>query len=282
MRRALLPAVLAALLLAPAASAWTWPATGSVLQPFLFDPAHPYAAGQHRGIDVGAAAGSTVLAPASGTVTFAGSVPSSGKSVTVETPDGYSVTLTHLGSITVGKGSAVVEGAPVGTVGPSGDAELAEPYVHLGVRLTAQEQGYLDPLSLLPPRAAAPPSDPAPAPGPAPAPASTPAPAVVPVATATLDPAPAPVPASGPASGAAPAAPVEVDASPAPRSGSGGAAPGDRGLRPGLDRSARSRSRRQVGASQRRPAGCGDERAEAACGPERGSVAARGCRRHHA
>ena len=216
MRRALLPAVLAALLLAPAASAWTWPATGSVLQPFLFDPAHPYAAGQHRGIDVGAAAGSTVLAPASGTVTFAGSVPSSGKSVTVETPDGYSVTLTHLGSINVGKGSAVVEGAPVGTVGPSGDAELAEPYVHLGVRLTAQEQGYLDPLSLLPPRAAAPPSDPAPAPGPTPAPASTPAQAVVPVATATLDPAPAPAPASSPASGAATAAPVEVDASPAP------------------------------------------------------------------
>ena len=65
-------------------------------------------------------------------------------------------------------------------------------------------------------------------------------------------------------------------------SGSRRAAPGDRGLRPGLDRSARSRSRRQVGASQRHPAGCGDDRAEAAGGPERGSVAARGCRRHHA
>ena len=282
MRRALLPAVLAALLLAPAASAWTWPATGSVLQPFLFDPAHPYAAGQHRGIDVGAAAGSTVLAPASGTVAFAGSVPSSGKSVTIETPDGYSVTLTHLGSITVGKGSAVVEGAPVGTIGPSGDAELAEPYVHLGVRLTAQEQGYLDPLSLLPPRAAAPPSDPAPAPGPAPAPASTPAPAVVPVATATLAPAPAPVPASSPASGAAPAAPVEVDASPAPAAGvvaprratvASVPAPTARlEVAPAGKPELHSAARPVVATSAR----------EAAGGPERGSVAARGCRRHHA
>ena len=166
MRRALLPAVLAALLLAPGASAWTWPAGGPVLQPFLFDPAHPYAAGQHRGIDLGGAEGSPVLAPAAGTVSFAGTVPSSGKSVTIETPDGYSVTLTHLGSISVARNAAVAEGSPVGTIGPSGDGEVSQPYVHLGVRLTAQAQGYLDPLTLLPPRGAAPPADPAPVPSP--------------------------------------------------------------------------------------------------------------------
>ncbi len=43
MLRALLPAILAALFVAPAAGAWTWPADGPVLQPFVFDPAHPYA-----------------------------------------------------------------------------------------------------------------------------------------------------------------------------------------------------------------------------------------------
>ena len=155
MRRALLPVVLAALLLAPGASAWTWPAGGPVLQPFLFDPSHPYAAGQHRGIDLGGAEGSPVLAPAAGTVSFAGTVPSSGKSVTIETPDGYSVTLTHLGSISVARNAEVAEGGPVGTIGASGDGEVPQPYVHLGVRLTAQVQGYLDPLTLLPPHGAA-------------------------------------------------------------------------------------------------------------------------------
>ena len=79
---------------------------GPVLQPFAYDEAHPYAAGQHRGIDIGAAgAGETVVAPAAGTVSFAGTVPTSGKSVTIETADGYSVTLTHLGSIRVANGA---------------------------------------------------------------------------------------------------------------------------------------------------------------------------------
>src|SRR6266851_5456889 len=123
MRRQLLAAVLAALLFAPAGEAWTWPAAGAVLQPFLFDPAHPYAAGQHRGLDVGGEPGAAVVAPAAGTVTFAGTVPSSGKSVTITTADGYAVTLTHLGSISVSEGAMVAEGDGVGTVGPSGEPE---------------------------------------------------------------------------------------------------------------------------------------------------------------
>ena len=138
--RVFLTAALAALVLVPAAQAWTWPVDGPVLQPFAFDPSHPYAAGQHRGIDIGGGAGASVVAPAAGTVTFAGSVPSSGNSVTIATPDGYAVTLTHLGSIAVEKGAALAEGAVVGTVGPSGDLEVAQPYVHLGIRVAAQEQ----------------------------------------------------------------------------------------------------------------------------------------------
>jgi hypothetical protein len=39
---------------APAAYAWSWPVQGPVLQPFAYDEAHPYAAGQHRGVDIGA------------------------------------------------------------------------------------------------------------------------------------------------------------------------------------------------------------------------------------
>src|SRR3954447_21637599 len=134
-------AVVAALACTPVAGAWTWPAGGPVLQPFVFDSVHPYAGGQHRGIDVGGAAGATALAPVGGTISFAGSVPTSGRSVTIQTSDGLSVTLTHLGTISVVRSALVAEGAAVGTIGPSGTPELPEPYVHLGVRISAQDQG---------------------------------------------------------------------------------------------------------------------------------------------
>jgi hypothetical protein len=172
---------------------------GPVLQTFSFDPAHPYAAGERRGIAIGAAAGAPVAAPASGAVSFAGTVPASGKTVTILTPAGLAVTLTHLGSIGVEKSAAVAEGAVVGTVGPSGTPELDVPYVHLGIRDAANEQGYLDPLAFLPP-----PSAPAAPPAPAPAPAPVPVPVPVPVA-------PAPAPPV-----AAPAAPPVAVAAPAP------------------------------------------------------------------
>jgi Peptidase family M23 len=135
----------------PAAYAWSWPVQGPVLTPFAYDEAHPYAAGQHRGIDIGAdSTGETVVAPAAGTVTFAGTVSTNGRTVTIETADGYSVTLTHLGSIAVGKGTGVSEQDTVGTVGPSGTPEVDAPYVHLGIRVTSDPNGYLDPLRFLP------------------------------------------------------------------------------------------------------------------------------------
>lgn len=136
----------------PAAYAWSWPVQGPVLQPFAYDESHPYASGQHRGVDIGAdAAGETVAAPAAGTVTFAGTVPTNGRTVTIETAGGYSVTLTHLGSIAVAEGSTVAEQDAVGAVGPSGTPEEDGPYVHLGIRVTTDPNGYVDPLGLLPP-----------------------------------------------------------------------------------------------------------------------------------
>jgi hypothetical protein len=136
---------------APAAYAWSWPVQGPVVRPFSYDESHPEAPGQHRGVDIGADAGERVVAPASGTVSFAGTVAANGKTVTIETADGYSVTLTHLGSIAVAKGATVAEQDTVGTVGPSGTPEVDGPYVHLGIRITADPDGYVDPLGLLPP-----------------------------------------------------------------------------------------------------------------------------------
>lgn len=220
---------------APAARAWTWPVEGTVLRPFVFG-ADPYAAGLHRGVDISGASGSTVRAPAAGRVSFSGTVPTGGEALTVETPDGLSVTLVHLGSRLAAEGAVVGEGETVGTVGPTGTPEGDEPYVHLGVRVTSLSEGYLDPLSLLPPRLEPEPAPQAPAarvaePVPAPAapagssvavpapqpvagvasPAPEPAP---PVVTAAVPAAvPAPVPAPEPRTEPAPAtAPVAVPA----------------------------------------------------------------------
>ena len=157
-----LVALVLVLLLAwtPAAYAWSWPVQGPVLQPFAYDEAHPYASGQHRGVDIGAdSAGETVAAPAAGTVSFVGTVPTNGRSVPIETPDGYSFTLTHRGSVAVVKGATVAEEDAIGRVGPSGTPEEDEPYVHLGIRMTADPNGYIDPLGLLPPASAAGTSD---------------------------------------------------------------------------------------------------------------------------
>ena len=169
--------LVAFLVWAPVAQAWSWPVQGPVLEPFSYDEAHAYDAGQHRGIDIGAtASGDAVVAPASGTVSFAGFVPTSGESLTIETAGGYSVTLTHLGSIGVAEGASVTEGDAVGTVGPSGTPEQSVPYVHLGIRFTADPLGYLDPLGLLPV-----PETPTPTPTPVPQPVPEAAPVPVPV-----------------------------------------------------------------------------------------------------
>jgi Peptidase family M23 len=178
---ALLPVLIAFQAGAPPALAWTWPADGPVLRPFALGE-DPYAGGQHRGVDVAASAGAPVRSPAAGVVSFAGTVPGGGRTVTVQTADGYSVTLVHLGSIGVAREAILEEGATLGTAGASGDAEHAEPYVHLGVRVTSDPHGYLDPLSLLPAREhasppAAPPAEPAPSPPPAKVP-QAPAPAL--------------------------------------------------------------------------------------------------------
>jgi hypothetical protein len=141
-----------------AARAWTWPVDGPVLRPFSFDRAHPYAGGQHRGVDLGASGGTQVVAPAGGIVSFAGIVPTGGKTVSIETPLGYTATLVHLGSIGVKRGASVGEGSVVGTVGPSGVPELTEPYVYFGLRTTSDQQGYVDPMIVLPSRTPAPPA----------------------------------------------------------------------------------------------------------------------------
>jgi murein DD-endopeptidase MepM/ murein hydrolase activator NlpD len=209
----LLPVLLAFQVGVQPALAWTWPVDGPVLKAFAVGD-DPYSAGQHRGIDIGAATGATVLAPAGGTVSFAGTVPTGGRTLTIQTPSGHSVTLLHLGSTAVPRGAHVEEGASVGTVGPSGTPEHAEPYVHLGIRLTSDPNGYVDPLGLLPPR----PSEAQPPPAAQPAPA---------VAAEEPKPVAASAPSTRPTSkpGPAPSPSARRRARPSPRAALGSRAP---------------------------------------------------------
>src|SRR3954447_7461319 len=147
----LLPVLVALQVGVQPALAWAWPVDGPVLRPFVLVD-DPYAGGQHRGIDIGAPAGAPVRAPAAGTISFAGTVPTGGKTITIRTADGYAVTLLHLGSLGVAAGEPGDEGVPVGPAAASGAPAYSTPYVYLGVRTASDPNGYLDPVGFLPPR----------------------------------------------------------------------------------------------------------------------------------
>ena len=173
--RRLLPlttALLVALLApaAPARAAWTWPLQGELITGYL-NGDDPYAAGQHRGIDIAGALGAPVVAAAAGEVRFAGVAGSSGLTVSVRTDDGFDTSYLHLGAAHVRAGERVSAGQRLGAVGTSGVRSAAAPHLHFGVRDAGTRHGYRDPLAFLPPPSAPGPKAPATAPLPEPVPA---------------------------------------------------------------------------------------------------------------
>lgn len=153
--------------LGPAAGAaaraqhWTWPVEAPVTQRFAVGP-DPFARGQHRGIDIGAAPGVTVRSACSGTVSFAGVAGANGPTASVRC-GALTATYTHLGAVSVRGGEAAPAGRTIGRAGAEG--------VHLGARVAGRRWSYVDPLSLLgepgriaPPLGAAPRGRPTPPP----------------------------------------------------------------------------------------------------------------------
>src|SRR5204863_2760071 len=114
----------------------------------------PYAAGQHRGIDIGAPVGSRVVAAAGGMITFAGVVGSSGLTVSERTGDGrFDLSYLHLSGIAVHRGDVLNAGDAIGAVGTSGRRSVAAPHLHFGVREGGTRDAYRDPLDFFaPPR----------------------------------------------------------------------------------------------------------------------------------
>jgi murein DD-endopeptidase MepM/ murein hydrolase activator NlpD len=129
---------------AGAGDPWLWPVVGPVIRGFD-PPDSPYGSG-HRGIDIAAPLGTPILAPAAGTVTFAG--PVGGRLfLTIDHGGGLESTYSWLGSLVARRGQAVARGQVVARSG-SGHTGATVPHLHLGVRLM---DVYVDPLAYLPP-----------------------------------------------------------------------------------------------------------------------------------
>ena len=158
--RAAFPAVLAALVVAvlgpvpavagpevadlPAVAVWTAPVAGAldVTRPFEA-PAHAYGPG-HRGVDLGGAPGTPVLAAGDGVVGFAGMV--AGRPVvSIDHADGLRTTYEPVDP-GVGAGQRVVRGSPIGTLVPGHGGCPVEAGLHWGLR---RGETYRDPLLLL-------------------------------------------------------------------------------------------------------------------------------------
>lgn len=129
------------------AADWSPPVSGaSITVPF--GAAGP--GGVHRGVDMPAEPGAPVRTPSVGTVLFAGVVPADGGgtcgAVTIQTPDGYRVSLLPLDGVQVSEGAAVQAGDTVGRLAASGDDSSDAPHLHLGLRNGDQ---YVDPSPML-------------------------------------------------------------------------------------------------------------------------------------
>src|SRR4051794_23362837 len=112
------------------AGGWTWPIRGPVITSYR-NGDDPYAAGQHRGVDIAAPVGSRVVAATSGTVTFAGVVGSAGLVVSERTADGlFDVSYLHLSGVAVRRGQSLGEGTGVGAGGTPGSRSLGAPPPH--------------------------------------------------------------------------------------------------------------------------------------------------------
>ena len=100
-----------------AAGDWPWPVEGEVLTPYR-NGGDPYAAGQHRGIDIAGSVGDPVRAATAGTVRYAGSLGAAGLMVSIRTADGrFDTSYLHLSATEVRRGDEVAPGERIGAVG---------------------------------------------------------------------------------------------------------------------------------------------------------------------
>ena len=127
---------------ADAAGTWLWPISGPVIR--AFDPPNsPYGSG-HRGIDIAGPAGTQIVAPEAGTVTFAGQVGGH-LFLTLAHGGGVSSTYSWLSGLLVHAGDLVSRGQAIALSGGCHPGDLV-PCLHMGVKLGVE---YVNPLDYL-------------------------------------------------------------------------------------------------------------------------------------
>ena len=89
--------------------------------------------GVHKGIDIFAGKGETVVAAQGGLVLWQGEIAQGGKVVLILTGRGWLHYYAHLRSIRTQAGNRAVAGEPVGEVGTSGNAKGKPPHLHYAV-----------------------------------------------------------------------------------------------------------------------------------------------------
>jgi murein DD-endopeptidase MepM/ murein hydrolase activator NlpD len=127
---------------ASAAGTWPWPVVGPVIRGYD-PPDSPYGSG-HRGIDIGAAYGTPVVAPAAGTVSFSGKVGGY-LFLTIQHGGGVSSSYSWVSALLVKKSDVVGAGQVVALTGqghPGSDVT----HLHFAVKLDGV---YVNPLDYL-------------------------------------------------------------------------------------------------------------------------------------
>jgi murein DD-endopeptidase MepM/ murein hydrolase activator NlpD len=123
---------------------WSWPVIGPVIRGYD-PPDTPFGSG-HRGIDIGAAVQTTVVAASPGVVSFAGPVDGQ-LFVSVDHGAGVVSSYSFLSAVHVRKGDLVAADAPIALSG-AGHAGVSPAHLHVGVRVNGE---YADPLAFLGP-----------------------------------------------------------------------------------------------------------------------------------
>jgi murein DD-endopeptidase MepM/ murein hydrolase activator NlpD len=111
-----------------------WPVEGQITGSFgeRIDPFRGEGA-FHSGVDISAALGSAVIAPADGFVTYADFLGGYGRAVMIDHGHGISTRYGHLGSFAVASGQYLHRGDTIGYVGLSGRS--TGPHLHYEVRI---------------------------------------------------------------------------------------------------------------------------------------------------
>lgn len=140
------PAPVAPAPAAPGALSFQWPVRGEIVRRF-----GPVGLGErNNGVNIGASAGTAVVAAAPGRVAYVGdALPGQGLTVLIMHRDGWRTVYGHLATATVDDGDDVRAGQQIGTVGTS--AGDGRPSMHFETRrMQGDNPQAVDPLTVLP------------------------------------------------------------------------------------------------------------------------------------